>query len=329
MLHHRLYLVVDGAAVASLHLLDDALCLGVVARGLAAKHVTTHLAIAETHGEVGVGVVGQFLFHAHLGVAEILLLQVDGVGILEVRLQYLGADVHELLAILVSGVFEELLAVEHNLLAALHEDGIVPQPVYILACVASEAVGDGLVEGGQLVGSHILAVVVYQRSHHVAVERFIPLGAIVLEYIVLLLLGCGGIDGGGVAGYAHGAAVELGGAAEGLAPDGEHACSVETLGVELGELVHVELAFEVSRPLLVVDNAVFKVGFLADNAHRVDALVHAERVLPVVGALRVLGVILDAHGFVGAHVANHHLLLHTTYLCAGSIVGVAHLTYTV
>ena len=64
--------------------------------------------------------MGQFLLHAHLGVAEILLL----LGyLLAERHEQTAALVHHLvnlLAILVAGVFGESLLVEFDLLAALH-----------------------------------------------------------------------------------------------------------------------------------------------------------------------------------------------------------------
>ena len=71
--------------------------------------------------------------------------------------------------------------------------------------------------------------------------------------------------------------------------------------------------------------AVFVALLLGYDADGIDAFVHADGVFPVVGALCILGVILDAHSLVGPHVAYHHLLLHAPHLCPDGILGIAHL----
>src|SRR5574344_1556371 len=61
-----------------------------------------------------------------------------------------------------------------------------------------------------------------------------------------------------------------------------------------------------------------------NDADGVDALVHTDGVLPVVGALGVLAVILDAHSLVGTHVLLHYFLLDAAYLGTRSIFCVTH-----
>ena len=127
--------------------------------------------------------MGQFLLHAHLGVAEILLL----LGyLLAERHEQTAALVHHLvnlLAILVAGVFGESLLVEFDLLAALHHYRSRVQPVDILARIAAELLLNSLVEGRELVGRYILAEVVDECCLHVLVECCVPFGAVVLEHV--------------------------------------------------------------------------------------------------------------------------------------------------
>ena len=65
----------------------------------------------------------------------------------------------------------------------------------------------------------------------------------------------------------------------------------------------------------------------SDDAYRVDTLVHAESVLPVVGRVGVLAVILDAYSLILAHVAQHDVLSYGAHLVAWGILSVAHQLY--
>ena len=221
--------------------------------------------------------MGQFLLHAHLGVAEILLL----LGyLLAERHEQTAALVHHLvnlLAILVAGVFGESLLVELDLLAALHHYRSRVQPVDILARIAAELLLNSLVEGRELVGRYILAEVVDERCLHVFVKSCVPFGAVVLEHIGrLALLGrlarlCRHHHS-----QTDGTCVELGSAAERLAQSCELLGNVKLLGVELCHLVEVELALEVAGPLLELLDAVLEVGLLTNDTYRVDTLVHTQ-----------------------------------------------------
>ena len=64
LLHDRLGLVVDNALLATVHLLNNALGCGVIARGLAGQQVLAYLTVREAHGEVGIAVVRHILLHA-------------------------------------------------------------------------------------------------------------------------------------------------------------------------------------------------------------------------------------------------------------------------
>ena len=285
------------------------------------------MTVRQTHCEVGVRVVRQFLLVAHLGVAEVALLLLDRLAHVVYHAPALVVHSLQSLCILVAGVLCERLLRELNLLAALHQNGCRPQPLYILACVAAELLLDGLVELGQVFLSHILTEVVDERSLHVLVESRVPLCAVVGEAVVGLRLLAALL-------WHHSdecerTCVELAGARECLAPYGAEFVGIEALCVEVLHLLEVELALQVAGPLLILLDAVLEVSLLADDAHGVDALVHTERVLPVVGALRILRVVLDAHSLVGTHVAYHHRLLHAAYLGTRSVLSVAHLAYAV
>ena len=176
----------------------------------------------------------------------------------------------------------------------------------------------------------MLGVVLEQRGHHLAVEGCVPGVAVVIKLHVLLLLLVLGVPHVKESRcQVHGACGELVGAAEGLVVVEQVLHRATACGVELCQVVYVELALEVARGVLIVAYACLVVALHLHYAHRVDALVHAYGVFPVVGALRVLGVVLYAHGLAGTHVAQHDLLLHAAYLCAWGVLHVAHLLYAV
>ena len=82
---------------------------------------------------------------------------------------------------------------------------------------------------------------------------------------------------------------------------------------------------EVAGGVLPLTYLLFVGTFLIDESDGVDTFVHADGILPVVGALCELRVVLDAHGLAGTHVVEHHLLFNATYLIAWLVVVVAHL----
>ena len=70
--------------------------------------------------------------------------------------------------------------------------------------------------------------------------------------------------------------IKLAGSCECLAPYCSELVSVEACGVKLFHLLEVELALEIAGPLLEFLNAVLEVSLLANDAHRVDTLVHTQ-----------------------------------------------------
>ena len=76
--HNRLGEIFE-VGVALLHLLHNTWSIGEVARRLTIKIESSHLSVAQSHGEVGIAIVGQFHLHTQDGIAEIALLYVDGI----------------------------------------------------------------------------------------------------------------------------------------------------------------------------------------------------------------------------------------------------------
>ena len=137
--------------------------------------------------------MGQFLLHAYLGVAEVAFLHGD-VGIhFVIHLEEFVVQCLQCLAILVSGVVAQCFLCECYALAALHEHRCVVEPLHILACVASELCLYCLVESGELVCRHILAIVVDECRHHVLVEVGVPFGAVVGEFVVAFASLCSAV----------------------------------------------------------------------------------------------------------------------------------------
>ena len=165
--------------------------------------------------------------------------------------------------------------------------------------------------------SHLLGIVLEQGGHDVFVEGFVPLAAVVGKLDVLLLgLVFWAFKVRGAEGELCGAGVELAGAPEGFVEQRLPAGQLEMLVVEGGHLVEVELVLEEACLVLPYADAVFVFAFLVDDADAVDALVHADRVFPVVGALGILRVVLDAHGLVGTRMWRSMTSCFTPRTCA-------------
>ena len=84
-------------------------------------------------------------------------------------------------------VFLEVLFVRIEFLAALHKDRLAIQIINILVVVATEFLVYCLVEVGQIVRFHVLAIVFHQCSQHLFVECGIPLFAVIFQYAILFL----------------------------------------------------------------------------------------------------------------------------------------------
>ena len=270
--------------------------------------------------------MGHVLLHSHLCLAEQTLLLVDLVyrlGKLLVQVLHHG---EELLAIFHGGVVLHLVAVDKDLGLLLHEDRVVPEIVGKLLVVATPLGVDVVVELGQVGLVDVLSIVFEQRSHHLAVEGGIPCVAVVVEHGILLLgLSLGVLHGDETLCEVYGTRCQLVCAAEGLVEE-QHVLHVfVTVGIEVAEVLDVESALEEARRVLIMLDLSLIVALHLHDAHRVDTLVHADRVFPVVGALRIFRVVLDAHSLAGTHVTQHDSLLHAAHLGTGSVLCVAHL----
>ena len=170
----------------------------------------------------------KLLLVAHLGVAKILLLLLDGV--IHAAHNVVALVVHSLhcLGILIAGILGESFLCQRNLLAGLHDNGVLVEIVYVLAAVTCELFLNGLIEFRQFFLLYILTIVVNQRCHYVLVESLIPLVAVVCEGVVGLLLAV----------LRHHAdkgertSIELAGSCECLAPYCSELVSVEACGVK-------------------------------------------------------------------------------------------------
>ena len=170
----------------------------------------------------------------------------------------------------------------------------------------------------------MLTIVLQHGCEHVGIGVVVPLVCIVVKSIVgaFLVVPCFFIVGCG-----HGTRIKLhvASAAEGLRELCHCLYQAVATGVEFGQKVEVHLMVEVAGGVLPLTYLLFVGTFLIDESDGVDTFVHADGVLPVVGALCELRVVLDAHSFAGTHVSEHHLLFDATYLIAGLVVVVAHL----
>lgn len=72
-MHHRFCEILE-VLVSLLHLLPQAACRGIVAGGATAEGILPNLSVGHTHGEVGIRVVRQVLFHPQFGGTEVFLL---------------------------------------------------------------------------------------------------------------------------------------------------------------------------------------------------------------------------------------------------------------
>ena len=327
-MHDRLSVVIDNL-IALLHLLNDALGCGVIARRLATEVETAYLTVAQSHGEVGVAVVRHVLLHTELGSTEILLLLGDAV----VDAAHLSSEI----AIYIVQIHTEAYAwillisllVEIELGALLHDERLLPEIIHILGVVAAKLSVDGLVELRQPLAVYVLLVVLQEGSEHFLIERHIPFCRVIFKLMILLLLVLlwtlhlhVGLELDGT-----GRELDIASSCERFSEIGPGVFHVCALLVELGEFVEIYLVGEVVGCLgciLPSTETGFVLTLQIHDADRVDTLVHTDGVLPVVGALGVLAVILDAHSLVGTHVLLHHLLLYATNLGTRCILSIAH-----
>ncbi len=171
----------------------------------------------------------------------------------------------------------------------------------------------------------MLLIVFQQGDEHLTVEGIVPLAAVVVEEEILLVgLLLRTEQRHGVV-HTHGTGGELVGTTERLAPIHEGTHPLETLVVELLQLVEVEFPLEESRLVLPFAQRLLEVALLLDDTDGIDTFVHADRVFPVVAALGIFRVVLDAHSLIGTHVAEHDFLFHATHLGTRLILGVTHL----
>ena len=156
---------------------------------------------------------------------------------------------------------------------------------------------DGLVEGGQILRTHLLLVVLQQGGKHFLVECLIPFVTVVLDLEVLLLtlifrtlkLVTTSIG-------THGTGGELVGAVEGLYPIHKGANRLIALTVRLTHQVEIQLVLQIACLILEGTDACLEFLLLTDNADGIDTFVHTDGVLPVVGTLCILTVVLDTNG---------------------------------
>ena len=315
--------------VGLLHLRDDGFGSGVVARRLTSEVVATHLTIGEAHGEIGIAVVRKVFFHAQLGSAEIAFLQVNAVvGLDKVGPQF-AETLDEVDAEFHARILGVALLVDVEFATLLHDLRLLVEEVHISRVVVVELVVDGVVEIRQIACVDMLLVVLQQGGKYLAVEGLVPCVAVVLKLYVLLLGLCLGTLHFHTATQTHRTRAELIGVAERLHPIHEGTAVLQTVGIHASHIVEVQLVLQITRRILPLADACLVFLLLGDNADGIDTFVHTDGVLPVVRRLSVLRVVLDAYGLVGTHVANHDVLLHTTHLSAGGVVGIAHLTNTI
>ena len=229
--------------------------------------------------------MGQVLFHAQLGIAEVALLKRDGVVERFCHLSQLLKQVNEVYSILHAKVLLVRFIVEVDFLSLLHYHRLVVEIIHIFLVVAFELTVDGLVEVRQLRSVHLLGIVLEQSGHNFLVESLVPFVAVVGEFHILFLRIVLRTFHFHAVRKSDGTCGEFVCTAESLAEESERAGEIEALFVELGHLVEVEFAFEQARLVLILAYALL-VGFLLlYDADAVDALVHPHGVLPVVGAL--------------------------------------------
>ena len=150
---------------------------------------TTYLAVAQTHREVGVAIVGQIHLHLYLSLAELLLLSLDGDlqrAILTNDLVVHNDDVvhgHSGGILLCS-----LHVFDHELLALLQQLRLLVEPLRVACEIAVELrLYRVLEESGPVLLRHLLVVVLQHGGSQFLVEGKVPLIAIVLKLHILLL----------------------------------------------------------------------------------------------------------------------------------------------
>ena len=96
----------------------------------------------------------------------------------------------------------------------------------------------------------------------------------------------------------------------------EHHCAhpVQALCIELLQCIEVEFSFQVAGRILPTTQPLFVSLFLLNQSDGVDTLVHTDRIFPIVGTLRKLRIVFNAHSLICTHVFFHHFLLNTPYL---------------
>ena len=183
---------------------------------------------------------------------------------------------------------------------------------------------DDVIEVWLIFDLHLIAIVLHQGCENLLVCSLVPFVAVVLEFDVMGLgLTVLAIDDGTVLNAecptGHFAVT----ACEGLFKIGHSPDGSKALFIELGQLVEVELALQEACRVLPMADLLLEQFLLLDEADTVDTLVHTDRVLPVVRALGVLRIILDAHSLVSPHVTDHDILFDFTRLVTGFVLCVA------
>ena len=167
---------------------------------------------------------------------------------------------------------------------------------------------------------HLLAVVLEKGAQDLTIGIVVPCLAVVLDGDVLTLAVPYGL---GSVMDVHGTCGQLVGAAEGFRKIHGGLAALQTTVVETHHLLEVELPHKQTGRVLPLAQQLFELLFLTDKSDGIDAFVHAKGVLPVVRGLGILGVVLDADGLGGIHVALHDLLLDATHLRTDSVLSVA------
>ena len=308
-------------------LVQQALRGGVVVEVAALGRIVLDISIGETHGEVGIAVVGCILVHLHEGLRKQTLVVADDV----VRLAHASADVHHhvgdalrvtqcRVAVAQRAVGEEAVKTIGTGADAPGEEVVGIRPTV----AAKEAVNDAIAVGPIVAILHLLAIVLEQCGHRFLIDPCI----IVLEEAGKLLAGGIGLCLAHVLRRAvehAGHTVYLDTPHEGLT---EEAIGMDCLAAGgVGRLEAVkdmtEAAVEVLASRVPLPDVLLQTLLLADDVEVGNRLVHTDGVLPIVAASGPLAGILDAHSAVLAHPAFPHLLLLAAHL-DGRYVAVLH-----
>ena len=238
------------------------------------------------------------LLQAQLGGTQQSLLRLDAV-LQGVKHQLdVGKSLHQRCAELYTHVLLHLPRHTHgDLHAILHQYSVVPYILHILLVIAAILFVHTLVERRQIAGLHgfwrqSLAVFLHQNRQRLTVKGLIPRVAVVLKHRILpLRLVSRSLHRHSVIILRH--------------PDGQLivALAGEAFTVQricaacYGPcLIEALQLLEVKAWVMQSIDDGLHLTFLIHDADGVDALVHANGVLPVVGTAGIFGVILDAHG---------------------------------